>query len=138
MEQKLHGCLFLVCCVQVLQQLEQAKHVPDFNNYLSFIFSKGDNLPLEVRPVQLAGQPHSRREALHTSRLSTAQHGAQHSAVQESQQHSATATELSSTGCVMEGSGAGAMQHCRRRVGGVRENGRLCCRNTQWAEQPPI
>lgn len=33
----------------VLQQLEQAKHVPDFNNYLSFIFSKGDNLPLEVR-----------------------------------------------------------------------------------------
>lgn len=35
--------------VQVLQQLEQAKHVPDFNNYLSFIFSKGDNLPLEVR-----------------------------------------------------------------------------------------
>jgi hypothetical protein len=32
----------------VLQQLEQARHVPDFNNYLSFIFSKGDNLPLEV------------------------------------------------------------------------------------------
>jgi hypothetical protein len=44
------------CCLprftlapQVLQQLEQAKHVPDFNNYLSFIFSKGDNLPMEVR-----------------------------------------------------------------------------------------
>ncbi|KAF8063844.1 TRN1 [Scenedesmus sp. PABB004] len=34
---------------QILQQLEQAKHVPDFSNYLSFIFSKGDALPLEVR-----------------------------------------------------------------------------------------
>jgi hypothetical protein len=34
---------------QVLQQLEQAKHVMDFNNYLSYIFSKGDDLPLEVR-----------------------------------------------------------------------------------------
>ncbi|KAF6260222.1 ARM repeat-containing protein [Scenedesmus sp. NREL 46B-D3] len=33
----------------VLQQLDQAKHVADFNNYLSFIFSKGDNLPMEVR-----------------------------------------------------------------------------------------
>eukprot|EP00879_Flechtneria_rotunda_P017533 GHRR01018382.1.p1 GENE.GHRR01018382.1~~GHRR01018382.1.p1 ORF type:complete len:732 (+),score=218.13 GHRR01018382.1:287-2482(+) len=33
----------------ILQQLEQAKHVPDFNNYLSFIFSKSDNLPMEVR-----------------------------------------------------------------------------------------
>ena len=45
--------------LQVLQQLEQAKHVPDFNNYLSFIFSKGDNLPLEVgtRSAPAAANP---------------------------------------------------------------------------------
>jgi hypothetical protein len=42
---------FLRCCgvLQILQQLDQAKHVADFSNYLSFIFSKGDNLPMEVR-----------------------------------------------------------------------------------------
>jgi hypothetical protein len=34
---------------QVWQQLEQARHVPDFNNYLSYIFSKGESLPSEVR-----------------------------------------------------------------------------------------
>ncbi|WIA22073.1 hypothetical protein OEZ85_004416 [Tetradesmus obliquus] len=33
----------------ILQQLDQARHVADFNNYLSVIFSKGDNLPMEVR-----------------------------------------------------------------------------------------
>jgi hypothetical protein len=43
---------WFLCCVgalQILQQLDQAKHVADFSNYLSFIFSKGDNLPMEVR-----------------------------------------------------------------------------------------
>lgn len=45
--------------LQVLQQLDQAKHVPDFNNYLSFIFSKGDNLPLEVREATLSPAQHS-------------------------------------------------------------------------------
>ncbi|GBF88521.1 transportin-like protein [Raphidocelis subcapitata] len=34
---------------QVWQQLEAARHVPDFNNYLSFVFSKGESLPSEVR-----------------------------------------------------------------------------------------
>jgi hypothetical protein len=34
---------------QVWQQLEAARHVPDFNNYLSFVFSKGETLPSEVR-----------------------------------------------------------------------------------------
>lgn len=38
--------------LQILQQLDQAKHVPDFNNYLSFIFSKGDSLPMEVSMQQ--------------------------------------------------------------------------------------
>jgi hypothetical protein len=42
-----------VLLLQILQQLDQAKHVPDFNNYLSFIFSKGDNLPVEVIPAVL-------------------------------------------------------------------------------------
>ncbi|MEW5299688.1 MAG: hypothetical protein WDW36_002678 [Sanguina aurantia] len=34
---------------QIFQQLEQCKVVPDFNNYLSYIFAKGDSLPPEVR-----------------------------------------------------------------------------------------
>ncbi|KIY95424.1 Transportin-2 [Monoraphidium neglectum] len=34
---------------QVWQQLQQARHVPDFNNYLSYVFSKGETLPSEVR-----------------------------------------------------------------------------------------
>jgi len=33
---------------QVWQQLEQARHVPDFNNYLSYVFSKGESLPSDV------------------------------------------------------------------------------------------
>lgn len=37
------------CGVQILQQLDAAKKVPDFTNYLSFIFAKADTLPLEVR-----------------------------------------------------------------------------------------
>ncbi len=34
---------------QVLQQLDQCKAVPDFNNYLVYIFAQGDQLPAEVR-----------------------------------------------------------------------------------------
>mmetsp|Transcript_21721 Transcript_21721/g.47478 ORF Transcript_21721/g.47478 Transcript_21721/m.47478 type:complete len:916 (+) Transcript_21721:105-2852(+) len=34
---------------QALQQLEQYKHVPDFNNYLAYIFARGEQLPVEVR-----------------------------------------------------------------------------------------
>jgi hypothetical protein len=34
--------------LQVWQQLEQARHVPDFNNYLSYVFSKGESLPSDV------------------------------------------------------------------------------------------
>lgn len=42
---------------QVWQNLEQARHVPDFNNYLSYIFSKGESLPSDVS-VQRLGQRH--------------------------------------------------------------------------------
>ena len=35
---------------QILQQLDQCKSYPDFNNYLAFIFAQGDSLPIEVRP----------------------------------------------------------------------------------------
>jgi hypothetical protein len=34
--------------VQILQQLDQCKSYPDFNNYLAFIFAQGDSLPIEV------------------------------------------------------------------------------------------
>ncbi|CAL8464616.1 g4151 [Coccomyxa elongata] len=34
---------------QILQQLDQCKSYPDFNNYLAFIFAQGDSLPIEVR-----------------------------------------------------------------------------------------
>ena len=37
--------------LQILQQLDQCKSYPDFNNYLAFIFAQGDSLPIEVRPV---------------------------------------------------------------------------------------
>ena len=33
---------------QILQQLDQCKSYPDFNNYLAFIFAQGDSLPIEV------------------------------------------------------------------------------------------
>lgn len=34
---------------QILNQLEQCKAFPDFNNYLAFIFAQADSLPIEVR-----------------------------------------------------------------------------------------
>ena len=34
--------------LQILQQLDQCKGYPDFNNYLAFIFAQGDTLPIEV------------------------------------------------------------------------------------------
>ena len=34
--------------MQILSQLEQCKKFPDFNNYLAFIISQGDSLPVEV------------------------------------------------------------------------------------------
>ena len=42
-----------MCCnaptsAQILNQLEQCKAFPDFNNYLAFIFAQADSLPLEV------------------------------------------------------------------------------------------
>ena len=36
------------CVVQILAQLEECKNIPDFNNYLAFILSQGDSLPVEV------------------------------------------------------------------------------------------
>lgn len=35
--------------LQILSQLEQCKSIPDFNNYLAFIFAHGEGLPVEVR-----------------------------------------------------------------------------------------
>ena len=34
--------------MQILNQLEQCKAFPDFNNYLAFIFAQADSLPIEV------------------------------------------------------------------------------------------
>lgn len=34
---------------QILAQLDECKNIPDFNNYLAFILSQGDTLPVEVR-----------------------------------------------------------------------------------------
>ncbi len=34
--------------VQVLSQLEQCTKIPDFNNYLAYIFADGENLSIEV------------------------------------------------------------------------------------------
>ncbi|KAL3146894.1 hypothetical protein ABBQ38_014866 [Trebouxia sp. C0009 RCD-2024] len=34
---------------QILAQLEECKNIPDFNNYLAFILSQGNSLPVEVR-----------------------------------------------------------------------------------------
>lgn len=49
---------------QVFQKLEQARHVPDFNNYLSYVYSKGDTLPSEVRPQRAPAPQHpSKRPA---------------------------------------------------------------------------
>ena len=33
---------------QILNQLEQCKAFPDFNNYLAFICAQADSLPIEV------------------------------------------------------------------------------------------
>lgn len=43
-------CVMEVCAVllQILAQLEECKNIPDFNNYLAFILSQGDSLPVEV------------------------------------------------------------------------------------------
>ena len=38
----------LVVFLQILAQLEECKNIPDFNNYLAFILSQGDSLPVEV------------------------------------------------------------------------------------------
>ena len=35
--------------MQILNQLEQCKAFPDFNNYLAFICAQADSLPIEVR-----------------------------------------------------------------------------------------
>ena len=32
-----------------MAQLEQCRTIPDFNNYLAFIFASGEGLPVEVR-----------------------------------------------------------------------------------------
>ena len=34
--------------LQILAQLDECKNIPDFNNYLAFILSQGDTLPVEV------------------------------------------------------------------------------------------
>lgn len=34
--------------LQILAQLEECKNIPDFNNYLAFILSQGNSLPVEV------------------------------------------------------------------------------------------
>jgi hypothetical protein len=39
---------------QVLRELERLNTVPDFNNYLAFIFSRGDALPAEVDVYRIA------------------------------------------------------------------------------------
>ena len=38
----------LILFLQILAQLEECKNIPDFNNYLAFILSQGDSLPVEV------------------------------------------------------------------------------------------
>ena len=48
---------------QILQQLDQCKSYPDFNNYLAFIFAQGDSLPIEVRPNSLS---HTAPAVLHS------------------------------------------------------------------------
>ncbi len=46
------GVVYKSCCpLQILQQLDQCKGYPDFNNYLAFIFAQGDSLDIEVRPA---------------------------------------------------------------------------------------
>ena len=40
-------------CPQILNQLEQCKAFPDFNNYLAFIFAQADSLPIEVTSADL-------------------------------------------------------------------------------------
>ncbi len=42
------GLCTRAACMQILKQLEQYSQVPDFNNYLAFIFGKGEQLPIEV------------------------------------------------------------------------------------------
>lgn len=44
---------------QILQQLDQCKSYPDFNNYLAFIFAQGDSLPIEVGRHMLGCSEHS-------------------------------------------------------------------------------
>ena len=39
----------ILALLQILNQLEQCKAFPDFNNYLAFIFAQADSLPIEVR-----------------------------------------------------------------------------------------
>lgn len=34
---------------QILQQLDQYRHYPDFNNYLAYVFARAEQVPLEVR-----------------------------------------------------------------------------------------
>lgn len=37
-----------MAALQILAQLDECKNIPDFNNYLAFILSQGDTLPVEV------------------------------------------------------------------------------------------
>lgn len=41
--------MLVVLCLQVLHQLEQCTKIPDFNNYLAYIFADAENLSIEVR-----------------------------------------------------------------------------------------
>lgn len=40
--------------MQVYAQLDRCKAMPDFNNYLAYIFASGEGLPVEVSCCQLA------------------------------------------------------------------------------------
>jgi len=38
----------IMTALQILAQLDECKNIPDFNNYLAFILSQGNTLPVEV------------------------------------------------------------------------------------------
>lgn len=47
-----HSCCnadhLVLVALQVLSQLELCTKIPDFNNYLAYIFADGDSLSIEV------------------------------------------------------------------------------------------
>ena len=43
-------CHTLLCPpLQVYSQLDRCRALPDFNNYLAYIFASGEGLPIEAR-----------------------------------------------------------------------------------------